>query len=253
MVHFFAHSANASGVWHPLREHLSAVGELAAGFAGTFRWQEEARLAGRLHDLGKYGECFQARLRGEESGLDHWSAGARMALEYRAAAAALAIEGHHIGLQSLSRDSLGRLPNPCVPGLRLTADMTELKEKLAQDGVAITLPAKTLLGLSLDATVPSMLDVRLLFSALVDADYLDTEAHFEGDASGKRYRAPGPRLNATAALDAVLRFIEATRESSNASPKVRAVRETLLAACLRGAERKPGLLPLRPPPAAARP
>lgn len=247
MVHFFAHSANAAGVWHPLREHLSAVGELAAGFAGTFRWREEARLAGRLHDLGKYGKCFQARLRGEESGLDHWSAGARMALEHRAAAAALAIEGHHIGLQSLSRDSLGRLPNPCVPGLRPTADMAELKEGLAQDGVAITPLSKTLLGSSLDATVPSMLDVRLLFSALVDADYLDTEAHFEGDASGKRYRAPGVRLNATAALAAVLRFIETTRESSNASPEVRSVRETLLAACLQGAGREPGLFTLTAP------
>ena len=141
MDRYFAHSANAVGGWHLLREHLSAVGELAAEFAGSSRWREEVRLAGRLHDLGKYGDRFQARLRGEESGLDHWSAGARMALEQRAAAAALAIEGHHIGLQSLSRDSLGRLPNPCVPGLRLTADMATLKERLAQ-GAPVRLPRR---------------------------------------------------------------------------------------------------------------
>lgn len=247
MARYFAHSANARGVWHLLSEHLSAVGELAAEFAGSSRWLEEARLAGRLHDLGKYGDLFQARLRGEESGLDHWSAGARMALEHHAAAAALAIEGHHIGLQSLSRHSLGRLPNPCVPGLRLTADMATLKERVAVDGVAISPPSPTMLGSSLLATVPSMLDVRLLFSALVDADYLDTEAHFEGDLSGKRYRAPGPRLNSSTALTAVLDYIESARASSNASSGVSAVRDALLAACLKGAEHRPGLFTLTAP------
>ncbi|MGZ8263576.1 MAG: hypothetical protein ACXW2I_05270, partial [Burkholderiales bacterium] len=41
--------------------------------------------------------------RGEESGLDHWTAGAHIApLEQKAIAAALAIEGHHIGLQAVS-------------------------------------------------------------------------------------------------------------------------------------------------------
>lgn len=247
MAHYFAHSANAVGVWHLLREHLSAVGELAAEFAGTSRWREEARLAGRLHDLGKYGDRFQARLRGEESGLDHWSAGARMALELRSAAAALAIQGHHIGLQSLSKVALRRLPNPCVQGLRLTADMDTLKTRLANDGVATPSAKQALLGGNLQATVSSMLDVRLLFSALVDADYLDTEAHFESDASGKLYRAAGPRLDASAALRMVLAHIEHTRASSAASPTVSSVRDDLLAACLNGAEREPGLFTLTAP------
>ncbi|MEO6697645.1 MAG: CRISPR-associated helicase/endonuclease Cas3, partial [Gammaproteobacteria bacterium] len=74
-------------------------------------WCNEARLAGLLHDLGKFGDLFQARLRGEESGLDHWSAGAWVALEHKCAAAALAIQGHHIGLQSLAGFDLARL-NP---------------------------------------------------------------------------------------------------------------------------------------------
>ncbi|PWB43551.1 MAG: CRISPR-associated helicase/endonuclease Cas3 [Rhodocyclales bacterium] len=248
MAHFFAHSANTGGSWHPLREHLSAVGDLAESFfTRTTPWRSEARLAGLLHDLGKYGDLFQARLRGEESGLDHWSAGARLALENRAAAAALAIEGHHIGLQSLSREALGRLPNPCLSGLRLTAELPTLKERLVQDGIAISPPDQTQLGPNLQATVPSMLDVRLIFSALVDADYLDTEAHFEGDAAGKRYRAPGPRLQAASALDAVLRRIEDTRKESAASPEVRAVRDALLTACLSEADREPGLFTLTAP------
>lgn len=230
-----------------MREHLSAVSRIAAEFAGGSRFRAETGLAGFLHDLGKYGDLFQARLRGKESGLDHWSAGARVALENRAAAAAVVIEGHHIGLQSLSREALGRLPAPCVSGLRLTGEVLILKERLLEDGITIPSLEQTLLGPNLQATIPSMLDIRLMFSALVDADYLDTEAHFEGDAGGKHYRSPGPRLQAAAALDAVIRHIEATRSNSSASPEVRAVRDALLNACLSEADREPGLFTLTAP------
>lgn len=45
-----------------------AFGERAGWgeFARDQPWAEEARLAGLLHDLGKYGDRFQARLRGED-------------------------------------------------------------------------------------------------------------------------------------------------------------------------------------------
>jgi hydrogenase/urease accessory protein HupE len=49
----------------------------------------------------------------------------------------------------------------------------------------------------------------MLFSALVDADYLDTEAHFQGDAAGKHPRAPGVRLDPEAGLDALQRVLAA--------------------------------------------
>lgn len=89
---FYAHSANTAGEWHPLSEHLKSVGGQARTFAGTAPWREEAGLAGYQHDLGKYGDRFQARLRGQDSGLDHWSMGAWLALtQHQAIAAALAI------------------------------------------------------------------------------------------------------------------------------------------------------------------
>lgn len=87
---FHAHSANAVGIWHPLFDHLTSVSSLAREFAATTPWADEARLSGLLHDLGKYGDLFQARLRGQASGLDHWSAGAQLALlQHRAVAACL--------------------------------------------------------------------------------------------------------------------------------------------------------------------
>ncbi len=99
---YFAHSQNQTGQLHRLAEHLKSVGSMANAHAQGQAWSGEAQLAGLLHDLGKYGDRFQKRLQGKEHGLDHWSAGAWLALsEYGAIAAALAIQGHHIGLQYL--------------------------------------------------------------------------------------------------------------------------------------------------------
>lgn len=63
---YFAHSANTTGERHPLSRHLKGVAGLARGFADKTPWADEARLAGLLHDLGKYADRFQARLRGED-------------------------------------------------------------------------------------------------------------------------------------------------------------------------------------------
>lgn len=215
-------------------------------------WSNEAKLAGLLHDLGKFGDLFQARLRGEESGLDHWSAGAWVALEHKCAAAALAIQGHHIGLQSLAHADLKRL-NPKwlaehPQSLRMTAPDTQtLKNRFTDDSLTLPHVGQPMLGNSLNATVSTMLDVRMLFSTLVDADYLDTEAHFEGDTSGKRYRPSGPGLDAANALKSVLSNIEQTQAKTTASLDVQGVRRELLKACLQSAERDSGLFTLTAP------
>src|SRR5665213_2372242 len=63
---FYAHSENPIGVKHLLRDHLLSVSSLASEFLQGLPWQEDARLAGLLHDLGKYGDLFQRRLQGQE-------------------------------------------------------------------------------------------------------------------------------------------------------------------------------------------
>jgi len=250
---FFAHSENPVGRWHPLHEHLVAVAQLTVKHAGTAKWAEEARLAGLLHDLGKYGDAFQRRLQGKESGLDHWSAGAWLALKLRCAAAALAVQGHHIGLQHLDLTALGQLDPKRLAerhplGLRLTAaSLDDLESRLRADGLSPLEAAQPMLGASLTSTVSSMLDVRCLFSALVDADFLDTEAHFQGDRCGKRYRQPGQVLDADLALQAVMDRIRRTRAATRAAPQVREVRQQLLEACLDGANHDPGLFTLTAP------
>jgi CRISPR-associated endonuclease/helicase Cas3 len=63
-----------------LSTHLGAVGDRAAGFASAFGWEEAARTAGRLHDVGKASAAFQAYIRGKGPSPDHSSAGAEAAL-----------------------------------------------------------------------------------------------------------------------------------------------------------------------------
>jgi CRISPR-associated endonuclease Cas3-HD len=81
MTTYYAHGGNERGDWNPLRVHLKAVAERARRFAEVFEAGDYAYLAGLLHDLGKYGDLFQERLKGREKGLDHWSVGASVCLD----------------------------------------------------------------------------------------------------------------------------------------------------------------------------
>ena len=108
-IESFAHSANCAGRCEPLREHLVAVAERASRYAAIFGASDEARFAGALHDLGKYGDLFQRRLRGEVGGIDHWTPGAVAALHAGRAEgvpSAVAIQGHHLGLQKADASTL---------------------------------------------------------------------------------------------------------------------------------------------------
>lgn len=249
----YAHSANGAGKWHPLAEHLSGVAELAGKFAGMATWAEEARLAGLLHDLGKYGDRFQARLHGKDSGLDHWSQGASLALtEFRAIAAALAIEGHHIGLQRGDKNGLrrllaDRLATALPLGRSLSdPDLKRLESRATVDEMVFTKPT-TLAVNSFEHAIATMLDERLLFSCLVDADFLDTEAHFAGDAQGKRPRSAGVKLDAGAALAALDTHMAALRAATGAQESVRQARETLWSAATRTAQMDSGQFTLTAP------
>ena len=106
---YFAHSGNDQGFWNPLRVHLKGVAERARRFAEVFGAGDAAHLLGLLHDLGKYGDLFQERLKGLESGLDHWSMGASVCLDrYRNSETAMAVQGHHLGLQWWEKEELRR-------------------------------------------------------------------------------------------------------------------------------------------------
>jgi CRISPR-associated endonuclease/helicase Cas3 len=111
---FFAHSLQGDldkSCWQTLQDHLCKVGELAGERGGKFGAARATRLAGLLHDLGKYTLAFQQRLEGGPP-VDHATAGAREVLRLAsrngpdaivAKVIAHAIAGHHAGLP----DSIG--------------------------------------------------------------------------------------------------------------------------------------------------
>lgn len=252
MSDYLAHSANKAGLVHLLSDHSETVGQYAKDFATPVSWADEAFLAGLLHDLGKYADLFQGRLRGEVSGLDHWSAGAWVALtEYQAVAAAMAIQGHHTGLQRGSKEAL-RLLNPVNLAqrhpLNLTlsdSDLSRLKCRANADSIRFTKPDTFIINPReiFNKPVSDMLDVRMLFSCLTDADFLDTAAHFEGMP-----REKGPELDVNVALQALTDFMNGSvRASSKADQSVLDARNSLWEMVTTAADRPPGLLTLTAP------
>lgn len=255
---FWAHS-NKSGNKELLAEHLRLVAERARRYASIIGASDEARVAGLLHDLGKYGELFQRRLEGKEVGIDHWSPGAWEALvklKDKGIASALCIQGHHIGLQVGSKEYLGKL-NPRLLqashplGLRISeVNNGKLIEYFQNDG--LTLDTMDAINSSVyDWRVPnsaSMLDVRMLFSALVDADFVETEAWFQMDETGKRkYRQAGPPLEPEKALSYLQAYLDYLAKRSEASGRVNQMRSDLLKACREASQSPQGLFTLTAP------
>lgn len=238
---------------HPIRQHAEGVTDLAVRFACEIDESlvATARICGLFHDLGKYGDRFQARLAGKEQGIDHWTVGAWVALSrYRCYAGALAIQGHHIGLQDGLKAGLDRLQPECyAPELHGNRRLSEanvdlLLDRLQRDGLTVPPPSATLM--KQPKGCPSMLRTRIVFSILTDADFLDTESHFVRTAPGpKRVRPAGPTLDPAAALAALDRF--QTKLTTKATGAVCDLRREVSEACALAAEAPVGLFTLTAP------
>jgi CRISPR-associated helicase Cas3 len=93
----------------------------------------------------------------------------------------------------------------------------------------------------------TMLDVRMLFSALVDADFIETEAHFDAKSGTRQYRDRSPALEPSHALDVLLTYIEKVAQESQAATGVNSLRADLLNACLECASGPQGRFTLTAP------
>lgn len=250
---YFAHSENEVQQRHLLKDHLASVAKLTQDYLHGWSAAKEGYLAGMLHDLGKYGDLFQRRLDGKESGLDHWSQGTKLAsLHYHSLAAAWAIQGHHVGLQPLCKvtecNKLEKLAEDHPLNLRLSEEnLALLEQRLSDDGLHPTKPQTPFFKKLPQGRVDQMLDIRRLFSALVDADFIDTESHFQGNQNGKQRRKPGQPLQAEKALKLLHQELEHCSANSSSPPEVLAVREALQTSCFQQAQQKTGLFTLTAP------
>lgn len=158
-------------------EHLQGTAKIAAQFAEAFSVGEQGYFCGMLHDIGKYSDAFQRRIRGSGERVDHSTAGAKVATEeYRNVAAAFCIAGHHSGLPDGGNKKIDTPDSPTFCGKlsrkvgRDIEDFSAFRSELTVSA-AEAIPQKFLT----DAQSQTFF-IRMLYSCLVDADYLDTEA-----------------------------------------------------------------------------
>ena len=248
---------------HPdqsLVKHLLGVARRAVEFATHFQGEDHTRLAGLLHDLGKADPEFQKRI-ARAAGLSkedgdkrpHAFHGATLALEHQLWPVAFAINGHHAGLHN--RSDLQQIASKCKTSPHecekmLTGDGDWAGQTWPISEFGKTLPAWleeisfTTAG-ERDAKMRAVdFYTRMIFSALVDADRLDTEDVNRADGSQanvlkrKAWRFGPKCLAANGAAESLLKMLEtaisvrvATARSKNASDAVMDVRAEVLAAC----------------------
>ncbi|MEU8262601.1 CRISPR-associated helicase Cas3' [Micromonospora sp. NPDC048999] len=246
----WAHSpAPESSRWHSLADHLRSTAELARRFTGPFGGGDVSYWLGALHDVGKAACAWQDKLAavastGRPVGIDHKSLGTRIAYERGLAAFAGAIFGHHGGLID-------------APQLRAS-----FRSRLADAPDNVTSAERALPGLlpdlpeRLDHLVPAdwradplvgEMALRLCYSALVDADSLDTSAHFQGLAS--------PRVRPDADFGHLYKVFEQRRRDELAGrggTPIGSLREQVYADCLAAADRDRGVFRLGAPTGAGK-
>lgn len=258
-----AHSPpdDSPDAWHGLDDHLNGVAALARRFAARFGATELADLIARFHDLGKATDAFQvyiraswrARVAGETpprpGSTPHAIHGAVLLWRWLSGGAgssaaapgfelAQAVLHHHGSLRNAS-DSRARLDD-AVSDPEVTRQAAEAFGRL---GLGAELFATPPPAFDADDPLERELLTRMLVSALVDADRLDTEAFGDAERAAARAR---PRPSIETLRDAVLADQDRLSRSATET-RVNRVRRELYDAVMRRSAEAPGTFRLTIP------
>ena len=250
MVKYYAHSLKGRPreEWQELEEHLKNVATRAKTFAADFGAGEWAYAAGMMHDIGKYSKEFQDMLAKsinedandeQQRGPDHSSAGAQKAIkrfqEGIGKLLAYCVAGHHAGLLDANANG---------------ACLRERLNKMLKDYSAcpediLKIPDIAKLPISFnknknDVGFQLQFFVRMLFSCLVDADFLDTEAFM--DKKKSRLRSNSESLFKL--RDKVIAEVNCI---SNNKTAVNRARRRVFEQCLKSAQENSGIFSLTVP------
>lgn len=253
---YYAHSIDGKPrkEWQKLEDHLKNVAEMASNFSQKFASGDWVWNAGYFHDLGKAADEFQAYLL-RENGLDdseydgtgsgkinHSSAGAAFAMELFGPLSGLIyaylVAGHHAGLPDYYSSDTGR----AALEFRLDEGEKNLSRiRLIADEFEINLRP--------DIQLPSYIKqdhchlwIRMIFSCLVDADFLDTEKVMTQDNPKTRGEYPTV-LELKKLFDAHM----ANMTQKNPENFINIIRNNILSACRSAANNDSGLFSLSVP------
>lgn len=238
---YLAHISDDKKREQTILDHLEGTAELSGKFAKSFGYEDWGYCCGKLHDIGKYSEKFQERIHGSNIRVDHATAGARVCKEIGGFYTLLAycIAGHHAGLPDTGES--------VDTGDRATF-IGRMKKRLEEYGEyrkEIDIPELKTPPLQIDRNKdPSFtigFFIRMLYSCLVDADYLDTEDFM---SEGKVERQSGDEMKVLwrKIQDHISGWMENKEHET-----INGRRTEILKACIESALRKKGLFRLTVP------
>ena len=252
---FIAHTREDSKT-QPLEEHLLNVAKKAAEFIDKEEWKPWAYIAGLWHDVGKFSDGFQEYIRAtgktdddEEKTVirvQHAIHGALLAVQSDAKLGkilAYIIAGHHAGLADWGTEYIGRKA--------LQTRITDDDEKVALNKFLSGIPdsiRRAIFPKNLPKNAPAItkenisLWVRILYSCVVDADFLDTEYFINSERALLRIQYPS--------IEGLKKqfdiFMERKLEGSVYS-NVNEIRKLVLEQCKKNSAQEPGFFSLAVP------
>lgn len=243
-----AHTPNSLGNWHDLQKHLEGVAAKAEAYAAKIGAAQLGYYTGLWHDLGKYNPKFQAYLEqchnasqlGNNDPLTsvpHAIHGARLAWEVLQPLAPI-IYGHHAGLPE-KEYMKQRLLEPELEKSYQEV-MRQARQYLSQ--LQPTTDPRRMLENPPRHPLEFELLTRILFSCLVDADYLDTEAHFDENTAHQRGSSIQPKK-----LWSIFQQEQDKLLKKAEDTPVNRVRREVYQACIEAAEMAPGIFRLSVP------
>lgn len=164
---YYAH-IREDGAVQTVSEHLNGTALRSGTFAAAFAEERRGALLGMAHDIGKNSQAFQKRLHGGPK-VDHATAGALECVKVGEDLVGCCVAGHHGGLSDFGNRTdaagdatyIGRLKkgNQAIPAYEWTGTLDRgIPKPMLTDHFSLSFW------------------LRMLYSCLVDADYLDTEA-----------------------------------------------------------------------------
>lgn len=225
-----------------VKDHLYGTAELAGKFAERFGKKEWGYCCGLLHDIGKYSDAFQTKIKSNSNRqVDHSTAGAKVCLEKGGCYQFLSycIAGHHAGLP----DHGGSADGDDAP--TLMGRSRKKIENYSAYQTEIQIPELTSLPFdeseTPDADFSLSMFIRMIYSCLVDADFLDTEYFMK---NGNTDRNSGERMEIL--LEKLERHISGWL-SNTGTETVNGRRTEILRHCLECGKEKPGMFQLTVP------